>query len=50
MCMVLLLIGRLMHGYCFAFTKKNMFLRVGGIFLTLGCILSIATKLLVNFI
>ena len=43
------LIGRLMHGYCFAFTKKNMFLRVGGTVLTLGCILIIAIRLLVNF-
>ena len=43
------LIGRLMHGYCFAFTKKNMFLRVGGTVLTLGCILIVAIRLLVNF-
>lgn len=44
------LIGRLMHGYCFAFTKKGMFLRVGGTALTLGCILNIAIRLLFNFI
>jgi len=43
------LIGRLMHGYCFAFTKKNMFLRVGGTVLTLGCILIVAIRLFVNF-
>ena len=44
------LIGRLMHGYCFAFTKKNMFLRVSGTALTLGCILSISIILFINFI
>lgn len=44
------LIGRLMHGYCFAFTKNNMFLRIAGTALTLGCILSIALILLINFI
>ena len=44
------LIGRLMHGYCFAFTKKNMFLRVSGTALTLGCILSISVILFINFI
>ena len=47
---LIFLIGRLMHGYCFAFCKKNMFLRVGGTALTLGCLFSIAISLLVNFI
>ena len=47
---LIFIIGRLMHGFCFAFTKQNMFLRVGGTVLTLGCILGIALKLLINFI
>ena len=46
---LIFIIGRLMHGFCFAFTKQNMFLRVGGTVLTLGCILSITIKLLINF-
>ena len=46
---LIFLIGRLMHSFCFAFTKQNMFLRVGGTVLTLGCILSITIKLLINF-
>ena len=44
------LIGRLMHAYCFAFTKNNMFLRIAGTALTLGCILSIALILFIYFI
>ena len=36
---LIFVIGRLMHGFCFAFTKQNMFLRVGGTVLTLGCLL-----------
>ena len=46
---LIFIIGRLMHGFCFAFTKHNMFLRVGGTVLTLGCLLGLAIKLLVNF-
>ena len=46
---LIFIIGRLMHGFCFAFTKQNMFLRVGGTVLTLGCLLGLAIKLLVNF-
>ena len=46
---LIFVIGRLMHGFCFAFTKQNMFLRVGGTVLTLGCLLGLAIKLLVNF-
>ena len=46
---IIFIIGRLMHGFCFAFTKQNMFLRVGGTVLTLGCLLGLAIKLLVNF-
>ena len=46
---LIFLIGRLMHGYCFAFTNKNMFLRVGGTVLTLGCILTLAIILVINF-
>ena len=47
---IIFCIGRLMHGYCFAFTKKNMTLRVGGTALTLGSILSISIILFINFI
>ena len=46
---IIFIIGRLMHGFCFAFTKQNMFLRVGGTVLTLGCLLGLAIKLLLNY-
>ena len=46
---LIFIIGRLMHGFCFAFTKQNMFLRVGGTVLTLGCLLGLAIKLLLNY-
>ena len=46
---LIFIIGRLMHGFCFAFIKKNIFLRVGGICLTLGCLISLAITLLINF-
>ena len=43
-------LGRLMHGFCFAFLKSNMFLRVGGTAITLGTLGIISTHLLVNYI
>ena len=46
---LIFIIGRLMHSFCFEFSKKNMFLRVGGTVLSLGCILSLAITLLINF-
>ena len=39
-------IGRLMHGICFGFFEKNMFLRVGGTVLTLFSILGLSVVLL----
>ena len=41
--------GRLMHGFCFGFMKKNLFLRVGGTVLTLFPILGLAAGLLSRF-
>ena len=43
-------LGRLMHGFCFAFLKSNMFLRVGGTAITLGTLGIISTHLLVNYV
>jgi len=43
-------LGRLMHGFCFAFLKSNMFLRVGGTAITLGTLGIISTHLLVSYI
>ncbi|MEM9396685.1 MAG: MAPEG family protein [Pseudomonadota bacterium] len=40
------LLGRLMHGFCFAFMKKSMVLRIGGMVLTLTCLLLGAALLL----
>ena len=39
-------LGRLMHGVCFGFLEKNMFLRVGGTILTLFPILGLSVVLL----
>ena len=39
-------LGRLMHGVCFGFMKRNLFLRVGGTVLTLFPILGLAVVLL----
>lgn len=41
------LIGRMMHGLCFSFLARNLFLRVGGTVLTLFPILGLAIRLLV---
>lgn len=46
----LFVLGRLMHGYCFAFLKHNMFLRVGGTVLAIGCLSTLSLRLLVNFL
>ena len=43
-------LGRLMHGVCFGFLKKNMFLRVAGTVLTLFPILGLSVILLLGFI
>ena len=44
------LLGRLMHGICFGFLEKNLFLRVGGTVLTLFPILGLSVVLLRSFI
>ena len=36
-------VGRLMHGFCFALLKRNLFLRVGGTVLTLFPLLGLAS-------
>ena len=43
-------LGRLMHGVCFGFLEKNMFLRVAGTVLTLFPILGLSVVLLLRFI
>ena len=43
-------LGRLMHGFCFAFIKSNMFLRVGGTAITFGILGVLSAHLLVNYI
>ncbi|MEO0436189.1 MAG: MAPEG family protein [Pseudomonadota bacterium] len=40
------LLGRLMHGFCFAFMKKSVPLRIGGMVLSLTCLLLGAILLL----
>ena len=42
-------LGRLMHGVCFGFLEKNMFLRVGGTTLTLFPILGLSAVLLLLY-
>lgn len=42
------LLGRVMHGWCFAFTQRNLVLRVGGTILTLFPLAGLALKLLIN--
>ena len=44
------ILGRLMHGICFGFFEKNLFLRVGGTVLTLFPILGLSVVLLRSFI
>ena len=44
------ILGRLMHGVCFGFLEKNMFLRVAGTVLTLFPILGLSIVLLLRFI
>ena len=43
-------LGRLMHGVCFGFSEKNMFLRVGGTILTLFPILGLSVVLLLIYV
>jgi uncharacterized membrane protein YecN with MAPEG domain len=43
-------LGRLMHGVCFGFLERNMFLRVGGTVLTLFPILGLSVVLIRTFI
>ena len=43
-------LGRLMHGVCFGFLEKNMFLRVGGTILTLFPILGLSVVLLLIYV
>ena len=43
-------LGRLMHGVCFGFLEKNMFLRVGGTVLTLFPILGLSVALLLIYV
>jgi len=43
-------LGRLMYGFCFAFLKSNMFLRVGGTTITLGILGVLSAHLLVNYL
>ena len=45
----LFVIARLMHGVCFGFMKKSMFLRVGGSFLSFITTFVLAVNLLLNF-
>jgi len=42
-------LGRIMHGVCFGFLEKNMFLRVTGTVLTLFPILGLSVILLLNY-
>ena len=41
------LLGRVMHGFCFAFMKRSMPLRIGGMVLTLTSVLAASLLLLV---
>ena len=43
-------LGRLMHGVCFGFLEKNMFLRVAGTVLTLFPILGLSVVLFLEYI
>jgi hypothetical protein len=43
-------LGRLMHGVCFGFLEKNIFLRVGGTTLTLFPILGLSAVLLLLYV
>ena len=44
------LMGRLMHGVCFGFMRRNFFLRVGGMILTLFPIAGLAVIMLVQHV
>ena len=44
------LMGRLMHGVCFGFMRRNFFLRVGGMILTLFPIAGLAVIMLAQHV
>lgn len=43
-------IGRIMHGICFSFMARNLFLRVGGTILTLFPLLGLASQILRSYL